>query len=569
MAKFRIDRVAELARQMAEFTPHDVRVAQVNAAEQLLHDIDPAKAYPFDLIRYRVTGYRAKGNADKDLLTGLALQHDLGLLIHRVSETLDVRADALAEPVLDIDAVCERFNVTSKTIQRWRRKGLPGRRFTFADGRRRVGFLLSSVERFFSGHGEQVARGMNFSQVTDAERGQIVASARRLAVSCRCPGNEIARRVARKMNRSPITVLHTLRKHDRESPADAVFTLAAEEVGEDERARILKGYRRGIPLRALAKKVGRPRATVYRVVLEERLAKLARRKVKFIDDPLYHQDEPDQTIAQIVAGTEAALAGEPRAEELRVPRDLPPYLQALYRTPLLTPARERALFLWFNFEKYRFVAARRRLEPQFARSRQVGELEAHLHQATEVKNAIVQANLRLVVSVARKHLRPGLSLMELISEGNITLMRAVEGFDFHRGHRFSTYATLALMKGYARSVPQLLSQGRARGTADDRALADVADARFAANADRLLAREEVRQLLVRLNDRERSVVLAHYGIEGGGIEGGITGGPDAARATAQPATYEQVGRLLGLTKQRVRQIEKSALAKLRAGASPT
>jgi RNA polymerase sigma factor (sigma-70 family) len=146
--------------------------------------------------------------------------------------------------------------------------------------------------------------------------------------------------------------------------------------------------------------------------------------------------------------------------------------------------------------------------------------------------------------------------MELVSDGNITLMRAVEGFDFHRGHRFSTYATLALMKGFARSVPQMLkgvapaaaSARGVRAVGDERMLASVADARVAATDERLLAREEVRQLLARLDDRERSVVLAHYGLEG----------RDA------PATYEQVGRLLGLTKQRVRQIEQSALAKLRS-----
>jgi RNA polymerase sigma factor (sigma-70 family) len=140
--------------------------------------------------------------------------------------------------------------------------------------------------------------------------------------------------------------------------------------------------------------------------------------------------------------------------------------------------------------------------------------------------------------------------MELISEGNLTIMRAVESFDFHRGHRFSTYATLALMKGFARSVPQMLAAaGRSRSaTGDDGVLASVADTRFAATSDRLLAREEVGQLLSRLDDQERNVLLAHYGLEG----------------RAEPATYEQVGRLLGMTKQRVRQIEQSALVKLRS-----
>jgi len=69
----------------------------------------------------------------------------------------------------------------------------------------------------------------------------------------------------------------------------------------------------------------------------------------------------------------------------------------------------------------------------------------------------------------------------------------------------------------------------------------------------------VRQLLSRLDDRERSVVLAHYGIDTGGAAEVRTSG-----GRLEPATYEQVGRLLGITKQRVRQIEQSALAKLRS-----
>jgi RNA polymerase primary sigma factor len=561
VAKFRIDTLAELARQMAEFTPHDVKVTQVTAAEELLHTLDANKAYPLEFVVFRITGYRPKADAEDGLLTGLALQHDLGLLIEHVSETLDLHTDKLPEPVLDIDAVCERFNVTSKTIQRWRRKGLPARRFVFADGKRRVGFLLSSVERFFSGHREQVARGMNFSQLTDGERAEILQRARRLAVYCKCCTHEIARRVARKTNRSPLTILHTIRKHDQENPAEAVFPLAAAPVSEEERARILKGYRRGVPLRSLAKRVCRPRTAVYRVVVDERIAKLGRRKVKFIDDPLYHQDGAGEAVAGVVAGTESVLEQGGRPEDARVPRDLPAYLQELYRTPLLSPGRERALFLQFNYHKFRFVTARRRLEPQFARAREVNLLEGHLRRATEVKNQIVRANLRLVVSVARKHLRPGLSLMELISDGNMTLMRAVESYDAHRGHRFSTYATLALMKGFARSVPQLLSAGRVKSTTgDQRVLAEVPDSRLSATNDRLLAREEVRQLLSRLDERERRVLLAHYGIESG-VESAADG-----RGRTGPATYEQVGRLLGLTKQRVRQIEQSALAKLRAAA---
>src|SRR3954453_15209713 len=195
MAEFRIDSIEGLARQMT-FTPAETRLAQLASAETLLHAIDPAKAYPLDFVIFRITGYHPKSVAG-DLLTGMALQHDLGLLIERLSDTLDVHAAQLAEPVLSIDDVTEKFNVTSKTIQRWRRRGLPARRFLFPDGRRRVGFLLGSVDRFFSSHREQVVRGTNFSQVDSSERDDILRRARRLAEMCHCCTQEIARRIAR------------------------------------------------------------------------------------------------------------------------------------------------------------------------------------------------------------------------------------------------------------------------------------------------------------------------------------------------------------------------------------
>src|ERR1700722_6506000 len=159
MAKFRLDVLANLARQLG-FTPHDTRAGQINAAEVLLHDLDPQKGYPLDFVVFRITGYQPKTPVNSDLLTGIALQHDLGLLIEQVSDGLKLSAADSAEPVLSIDDVTERFGVTSKTIQRWRRRGLPARRFTFPDGKRRVGFLLSRVGRFFSEHKDQGVRGM-------------------------------------------------------------------------------------------------------------------------------------------------------------------------------------------------------------------------------------------------------------------------------------------------------------------------------------------------------------------------------------------------------------------------
>jgi RNA polymerase primary sigma factor len=405
-----------------------------------------------------------------------------------------------------------------------------------------VGFLVGSVERFFSLHRDQVARGTNFSQVDDAERLDIIRRARRLVGECACCEKEVIRRLARKLNRAELTIQHILRKHDQEDPGQAIFTTPAEPISEQRRARIARAYRRGMPLAAIAQRVCRSRSMVYRAIVEERLERLSRRKVRFIDDPLFHQDDTSSVIDQLLKTEE--LAAEGSVEERRVPRDLPAYLQDLYRTPLLTPGRERALFLKFNYHKYQFVILRRRLEPRAARMRDLDALEAHLKAATAAKNSILRANLRLVVSIARKHLRPGLSLMELVSDGNITLMRAVDGFDVQRGNKLSTYATLALMKGFARSVPAML-MGQHASSLDERMMEGLAD-RGGNRKDHFADREHVRVLLAKLSERERGLISARYGLD------------------ADPnRTVDSAARDLGISRHRARQIEKLALAKLR------
>lgn len=552
VARYRLDSIRELALQMG-FAPVPTRLEQVAAAEELLHSIDPGKAYPLEFVVFRVTGYHPR-TVSVDLLAGAALQHDLGALIEEVCDALDLRTRDFTEPVLSIDDVTERFSVTSKTIQRWRRRGLPARRFVFPDGKRRVGFLLGSVERFLATHRDAVERASNFTQVTAEERDEMLRRARRLATMCHCCVHEIARRIARRMRRSPLTILHTIRKHDEENPAAAIFVHAPQPMGEDERGRILRARKSGVPMRSLAKRLCRPRSAIYRVIVDDRLARLARRKVRFIDDPLYHQPDAEQQLRAMV--DQEPLTASPPAEATRVPRDLPPYLAELYRVPLLTPAQERALFLQFNFYKRQFVLARRRLEPQTARARDINLLSGLARRATEVKNRIVRANLRLVVSVARRHARPNVALMELVSEGNLTLMRAVESFDVHRGHRFSTYATLSLMKGFARSVPAIQSMHTPRGVRREALSADLPDERPRRDEQSLLRRDELQALLGRLEPRERDVLASRYGIDA----------PDLTRRP--PQSYDELGARLGISKARVRQIEQHALARLRAAVDP-
>lgn len=251
------------------------------------------------------------------------------------------------------------------------------------------------------------------------------------------------------------------------------------------------------------------------------------------------------------------------------------YLSEIDRTPLLNAAGEREL------------AARIAM----------GDVEA--------RDELARANLRLVVSIARQYSGRGLALEDLIAEGNVGLLRAVEGFDPAAGTRFSTYAAfwvrqavrvalnkyghavrlpqymgvllpkwrraeaslrdslgreataveiaaeLGLKRGQARAVAKALKAvGSARATGgeeDTNALLE--DIHAAAPADRLAAADDVRAALGSLellDEREAAVLRLRFGLDGG-----------------EPMTLEDVGRQFGLTRERARQIERSALAALR------
>jgi RNA polymerase sigma factor (sigma-70 family) len=512
-----------------QFTPLTIRAAQVSSAEGVLHDIDPAKAYPMDWLIFRLTGYRPK-HPPKDLLTGLALQHDLGLLIEEVSESLDQRVEDVGQPILSLEDATQKFNVTSKTLQRWRRKGLSGRRLIFPDGKKRIGFLLSNLERFLARNGRQVMAAANFSPVDSAEKQEMQVAANRLTQS-RCTFSEITRRLGRKFNRSPVMIEQLIQRDIAIAP----------EFTAEQRSKIYRRWRHGSSLSELARIFEVGKSTLFWAIVDERQARIQLRKTKFIDDPLYHQDDAEQAIATIAACNDFAGCGGALSVDASI-------LQIDH--PVLTPAQERALFLKFNFHKYRFVASRRQLEERSVSHRKLCQIEQHLSRATEVRNQIVRANLRLLVSTARRHARGCVGLMDLISDGSITLMRAVESFDFHKGNHFATYATFGLMKEFARSAGRLISKHKQPAGLNS----DVADAAASQPSQLLADQDYLARLLRELSESERAVLRLHYGLEG-------------MRATG---TYRQTARELGISTQQVRRLEETALSKLRAIAnSPT
>ena len=186
----------DLCDQQIRFAPTDQRLQQVEVAERLISEIDPQKIYTYEYICFRITGYRPESYA-RTQISGEDLLHDLRLFVEDLSDATEQKVENIGEQVLTVEELAKQFNVSTKTISRWREQGLVSRRLVF-DGRKRVGFLRSSVDRFVKNNQERVVRGARFSQLTDEQRQEIIDRARRMA-SAGGGQSEIARRLAKRM----------------------------------------------------------------------------------------------------------------------------------------------------------------------------------------------------------------------------------------------------------------------------------------------------------------------------------------------------------------------------------
>jgi RNA polymerase primary sigma factor/RNA polymerase sigma factor len=281
--------------------------------------------------------------------------------------------------------------------------------------------------------------------------------------------------------------------------------------------------------------------------LSERLERIWQLPLDYIPNPQFGEPGAE---AMILA--EMPPSTEPAAKPV-VPRGLPGYLATLYEIPLLTREQEMHLFRKFNYLKFKAAELRDRLATGTVTRKLLDQVEALYDKAVEVKHQIVRANLRLVVSIAKRYMRPGRNLWDLVSDGNMSLMKAVDKFDFSRGNKISTYATWAIMKNFGRSLTNEqryrarfhTSHAETLGMWEERRSDEQQSERA-----QLQRAAQVQRIMERLNEREKTIVMYRFGL----LEG------------REPQTLEDIGMEIGVSKERVRQIQIRALNKLRIAA---
>lgn len=280
--------------------------------------------------------------------------------------------------------------------------------------------------------------------------------------------------------------------------------------------------------------------------LAARARKICAEPIEYIPHPGFADLSAHPALRVLLEGATEFPAPLPTAG--RVPAGLSPYLASLYETPLLTNEQEKAFFARMNYLKFQAEQLRQSLQLPTTTVAVVLRIEELLNDATAIRNQIVQSNLRLVVAVAKRFADNFSRLEDLVSEAHLPLIRAVELFDFSRGYRFSTYATWAVRNHFVRSIAEQRKQ-QTRYTTIESYVFDQAARKSSPSEDSEAQLDRRRQVIEKylrqLPEREQSVLCARFGI-----------------GESEPQTLSQIGREMGISKERVRQLSLRALERL-------
>ncbi|MCC6320755.1 MAG: hypothetical protein IT438_04885 [Phycisphaerales bacterium] len=580
LPRIRTQALAELARQLryesAEAARRQLERTEALALEVLSECGVPGsaaaaragdRAYPLEYVVFRVTGLRTEGSGEGAMLVGSALLGDLAALIERLSSAAGVTAAELgrdrAGKWVGIEELGERWGVNRKTIERERRRGLIARRARIGGWRgagalERIMVSGRAVAAFEAAGGRASARRQAGSaRLNSGERDRIVAQAARCRSRFGWSLARCAREIGPRHGRSPATITRVLRSHDL--AADQAIFAERRAVNDSRRARAGRAARAGAPMAKVAKRLGRSRATGYRIAAGERLRYLRGLELDGPAGPMFDRADAEEVLlapgcvreglgapAPTTVGETVALAEAMGAPDAEVER----------------PRAVAAALLRHGVRAWLGGAGRG--------ARGVGEIraaEARLLWSSRLRAELVRSQLPVALRSARERLggRDPRTLAARGPAGGPALIKAmiagaidaVERFDPFRGGRLAAATTIAVSRtvGAWASVagvgPDAVG-GRATVRCDS---AEIED--WTRSIDPWQARLEPSTLLAewatgpaenREDARAQRAVSLLYGLDGG-----------------PPRSPMEVAALMGTTAARIAAIERAAIARMGEG----
>ena len=443
----RTEVIAELGEQL-RFTSKRVLLRHLDRIDELAMQVDPDGVYPEDFVVFRVTGYRPDAGSPR-MLSGEALRGDLSALAERLSESAGLTEEDVSGPVETVASLTERWGVSRRTLERYRRLGLIARRVDLGLGRRALVFGRAGVERFESIHADRLKRAGGFTRFDARELDVQWRAAERYRRRLGWSINRIAQRLAVRTGRSAEGIRRSLVRRDRERSrsGDALFPEPGPPTPRD-RLLAVRAARRGVEPALLARRLGRRKSAVVRALNDGRADLL--RSLGLPDGPGVLD------LNKAIPDTEPVRSGLRLTGETSL-------------GTLLEQMRERTMPVSFE-ERVRgsayrtllgFAGARVAAFPASSVSgAELDTIETALRWASMLKVLLVRSQMRLAIDTLEARIGGGLETLRPVRGAELAcgainaVCEGVDRFDPSRGGRLAAPVSLALQR-WVSGVPDV------------------------------------------------------------------------------------------------------------------
>lgn len=278
-------------------------------------------------------------------------------------------------------------------------------------------------------------------------------------------------------------------------------------------------------------------------------------EIDYIDSDEFHRSNAERRIFD-----EAPEIDRPDVSWYRPMMEIGSPKGRTQKSIILTADQERVIFLQYNFSRHMLNVIKQRVDGQKPTASDSRDLLSWYSKALQLREQIAETNLALVLAMAKRTRMSEVDFADLVSEGNMALLRSVDKFDCGRGFKFSTYACRAILKAFSRQGMKLSKYRQRFPTDFDPEMEKSNHLETVRKTHEEECADEVKAIvsgnLAELSSVEQQVIYYRFGL------GDDTCG---ARPMNQPSlTLEQVGHIIGVTKERVRQIQNKALKKIRS-----
>lgn len=461
LPRISVPALARLAEEL-RFAPRDALVRDLDRIERLAPEIDESGAYPEEWISFRVTGFRADAPSNTNgsdaasgtPIAGRDLLRDLSALAERLSAAARLPAP---EGSLTLASLAAQWNVSTKTIERLRRRGLIARRVLDPAGRSRLAFTPHVIERFAIAHPERIRRAASYTRTPAATRARVIRCAR-LYRAAGLTLNQAALRIALRYQRSHEAIRQQLIRHDRlavdhkEPPIFAWRGSMRSSRAHDALVRIA----RGVEPRTIARRLGRSPNAVRRaanILRAERLRSLS-------------LPGPTPTTSAPTSGPKSAALTDPPLDSPHAraglgetgTTDLLAFIRAarLREVPLGVVERARAVALRALLACAGSCIAT--IDHSWPSPAALDHAETALRWAARLKTELLRAHLSLIIETIET--RAALKLdeqrapraLQLVELGLSAGSRAIDTFDPTKGGRIAAPITLLVTREVSRWI---------------------------------------------------------------------------------------------------------------------